>query len=111
MSHRAENSQGTLAFPVAASDDPQRPYAAAAPVCSAPNEPVLACEDNLSFMSRMGDGQVKLVVTSPPYNIGKDYEDRLTLADYLEKQASRHPGMRAGAASPGVDLLAGRQLR
>ena len=86
MSHRAENSQGTLAFPVAASDDPQRPCPAAAPVCSAPNEPVLACEDNLSFMSRMGDGQVKLVVTSPPYNIGKDYEDRLTLADYLEKQ-------------------------
>ncbi|MDE0204478.1 MAG: site-specific DNA-methyltransferase [Candidatus Tectomicrobia bacterium] len=46
----------------------------------------MACEDNLSFMGRIGDGQVKLVVTSPPYNIGKDYEDKLTLASYLEMQ-------------------------
>ena len=38
-------------------------------------------------MARLADGHVKLVVTSPPYNIGKGYEDKLTLADYLEKQA------------------------
>lgn len=29
---------------------------------------------------------VKLVVTSPPYNLGKEYEDRLNLSDYLEQQ-------------------------
>ena len=27
---------------------------------------VLACEDNLAFMERLPDGQMKLVVTSPP---------------------------------------------
>ena len=29
---------------------------------------------------------VQLVVTSPPYNLGKAYEDRLDLADYLREQ-------------------------
>ena len=37
-------------------------------------------------MSRLSDGHVKLVVTSPPYNIGKDYEARLSLDDYLDAQ-------------------------
>ena len=60
---------------------------AAVPTGAVHNEPVLACEDNLSFMARLADGHVKLVVTSPPYNIGKGYEDKLTLAAYLEKQA------------------------
>ena len=43
----------------------------------------LACEDNLAFMARIPDGGMKLVVTSPPYNIGKDYESRMSLDDYL----------------------------
>ncbi len=47
---------------------------------------VLACEDNLSFMEKLSDGQMKLIVTSPPYNLGKDYESRLSLDDYLEAQ-------------------------
>ena len=47
---------------------------------------VLACEDNLSFMEKLRDGQMKLVVTSPPYNLGKDYESRTSLEDYLEAQ-------------------------
>lgn len=29
---------------------------------------------------------VKLIVTSPPYNIGKPYEKRLALDQYLEQQ-------------------------
>ena len=33
--------------------------------------PVLACQDNLAFMEALPDGQFKLIVTSPPYNIGK----------------------------------------
>ena len=48
---------------------------------------VLACEDNLSFMEKLRDGQMKLVVTSPPYNLGKDYESRTSLEDYLEAQS------------------------
>ena len=49
-------------------------------------ELVLACEDNLSFMERLPDGQMKLVVTSPPYNLGKDYEDKTSLDAYIESQ-------------------------
>ena len=48
---------------------------------------VLACEDNLSFMEKLHDGQMKLVVTSPPYNLGKDYESKTSLDDYLEAQS------------------------
>ncbi len=47
---------------------------------------VLACEDNLAFMERLPDGQMKLVVTSPPYNLGKRYEAKTSLDDYLETQ-------------------------
>ena len=47
---------------------------------------VLACEDNLAFMERVPDGRMKLVVTSPPYNIGKDYESKVSLEDYLASQ-------------------------
>jgi len=34
----------------------------------------------------MPDGSVQLAVTSPPYNIGKSYETRSTLVEYLEQQ-------------------------
>ena len=46
----------------------------------------LACEDNMTFMSKLSDGQMKLVVTSPPYNLGKDYETKISLDDYLHSQ-------------------------
>ena len=51
-------------------------------------EPVLACEDNRSFLARLPAGSVKLVVTSPPYNIGKSYERRSSLDSYLDEQAA-----------------------
>lgn len=47
---------------------------------------VLTCEDNLAFMDRLPDGRMKLVVTSPPYNLGKDYESKISLDDYLAAQ-------------------------
>ena len=53
---------------------------------SGSNQVLLACEDNLAFMARLQDGLVKLVVTSPPYNLGKDYEVRTSLGEYLEAQ-------------------------
>jgi len=34
----------------------------------------------------MPDGVIQLVVTSPPYNLGKEYEDRLHLDDYIKEQ-------------------------
>jgi DNA modification methylase len=42
----------------------------------------MACEDNLSFMSDLSDGMMHLIVTSPPYNIGKRYERRSPLDVY-----------------------------
>ena len=87
MPDRSENAQGILSFPAPLPGTPRTLPSAAVPAGGPRHEPVLACEDNLPFMARLADGHVKLVVTSPPYNIGKDYEDKLTLADYLEKQA------------------------
>ena len=46
----------------------------------------IACEDNLDFLSRIPDGHCKLIVTSPPYNIGKRYEERSALDCYLDTQ-------------------------
>jgi site-specific DNA-methyltransferase (adenine-specific) len=34
-------------------------------------------------MDELPDGTVALMVTSPPYNVGKDYDDDLSLEDYL----------------------------
>lgn len=54
------------------------------------------CEDNLETMSRMTDGYVDHVITSPPYNLGKDvntfkskyatYSDNLTQDEFFEWQ-------------------------
>ena len=46
----------------------------------------LACEDNLSFLERIPDGCIKLIVTSPPYNLGKDYEQKTSLESYIRMQ-------------------------
>ena len=48
--------------------------------------PLLACEDNLAFINRIPDEKIKLVVTSPPYNLGKEYEIRASIDAYLETQ-------------------------
>jgi adenine-specific DNA-methyltransferase len=40
--------------------------------------------DCLEAMKRIPDGLVELTVTSPPYNIGKEYESNLPLNEYLE---------------------------
>jgi len=43
------------------------------------------CKD---FLKTIPDGSIQLIVTSPPYNIGKNYEKRLDLEQYLEQQKS-----------------------
>lgn len=48
---------------------------------------IMECEDNLAFMRRLHSGSMQLVVTSPPYNIGKSYEARTRLDDYVASQA------------------------
>jgi adenine-specific DNA-methyltransferase len=47
----------------------------------------MACEDNISFMRPLPNESMKLIVTSPPYNIGKKYERRVSLDLYLEEQS------------------------
>ncbi|HYA43088.1 MAG TPA: site-specific DNA-methyltransferase [Syntrophobacteraceae bacterium] len=43
--------------------------------------------DCLDLLKMIPDGFLQLVVTSPPYNIGKEYEKKLKLDLYLEQQA------------------------
>ncbi len=39
--------------------------------------------DCVERMKEIPDGTVKLIITSPPYNLQKEYEDKNTLDDYL----------------------------
>ena len=43
--------------------------------------------DTLHLLQRMPDAVAQLVITSPPYNIGKAYERRRSLDEYLAEQA------------------------
>lgn len=51
------------------------------------HDAVMACQDNLAFMRPLADESMQLIVTSPPYNIGKSYEARSSLAEYVKGQA------------------------
>lgn len=46
----------------------------------------VVCEDNLSFMKRFPSEKFKLIVTSPPYNLGKEYESKAGIDEYLANQ-------------------------
>lgn len=48
---------------------------------------VMRRADNLEFLRGMEDESMQLIVTSPPYNIGKSYERRSPLDAYVEGQA------------------------
>lgn len=50
------------------------------------HEAKIACENNLSFMDKLPSECIKLIVTSPPYNIGKKYEKKTSLDDYVQSQ-------------------------
>jgi adenine-specific DNA-methyltransferase len=47
---------------------------------------VIFSGDCLQFLKSIPDNSVQLVVTSPPYNLGKEYEKRIKLEDYLRQQ-------------------------
>lgn len=44
--------------------------------------------DCLKLISEIPDNFVKLIVTSPPYNLGKDYEEKIELKEYIKQQKS-----------------------
>ena len=47
---------------------------------------VTVCDDALKCASSLPTNFFSLIVTSPPYNIGKEYERRSSLRDYLAEQ-------------------------
>lgn len=49
---------------------------------------VLFHGDTTEFIDSLPSESVKLIVTSPPYNLGKEYEDRVSIEGYLEQQAN-----------------------
>jgi len=53
---------------------------------SVENDVTLFPGDCLAMLNRIPDSSVRLVVTSPPYNLGKSYERRKTLEQYLHFQ-------------------------
>ena len=50
-------------------------------------EIVLYQGDVLDFLKTIPDQSVRLIITSPPYNLGKDYEKRVSIEQYLKLQA------------------------
>jgi adenine-specific DNA-methyltransferase len=44
--------------------------------------------DCLEELRKLPSGSAQLVVTSPPYNIGKPYDDHLTIAEWTSNQAA-----------------------
>ena len=49
-------------------------------------EMVLYQGDVKNLLAEIPDNTVRLIITSPPYNLGKDYEDRVSIEQYLETQ-------------------------
>ena len=50
------------------------------------NVVTLHCGDSQTFLKTMPDNAISLVVTSPPYNIGKSYERKQDIMAYLAEQ-------------------------
>lgn len=57
------------------------------PVYEANARIILYQGDTSDFVDTLPDNSVKLIITSPPYNLGKAYEDRVSIEKYLAQQA------------------------
>jgi len=42
--------------------------------------------DSLTVLKKVEDGKFDLILTSPPYNVGKSYETKTSIEKYLETQ-------------------------
>ncbi len=47
---------------------------------------VLRCGDTYEFLKNLPKNTFKLIISSPPYNLGKEYESRVDLKSYLRAQ-------------------------
>lgn len=50
------------------------------------NRIVVHCGDSCDFLKTLPSDSVTLIITSPPYNIGKEYEARTSIESYLKQQ-------------------------
>ncbi len=50
---------------------------------SVDNQITLYNGDCLEFLKTISDKSIQLIVTSPPYNVGKSYEKKLRLNEYI----------------------------
>ena len=50
------------------------------------NKYTLINDDRMKLLKKLKDNSVQLIITSPPYNIGKSYEKRIPLNEYIEQQ-------------------------
>ncbi len=66
----------------------KRPTVACSPTFIPGFDVLLARNDSLRFLQSVPDKVARLVVSSPPYNIGKPYEQRTQLNEYLEWQGA-----------------------
>lgn len=48
----------------------------------------IECKDNIEYMRALPRESIHLIVTSPPYNIGKAYEKRTSREVYIEEQSA-----------------------
>lgn len=48
------------------------------------SDAVIACADSATFTRTLPSGIAKLIISSPPYNIGKAYERQVPIAEYLD---------------------------
>jgi DNA modification methylase len=57
------------------------------------------------FVKTIPDNSVNLIVTSPPYNLGKEYEKRSSLNEYYNKEGELYNLVRQGRGVPAVPLV------
>lgn len=55
------------------------------------SEITLAAQDAFEFLTKLEDDSVDLIVSSPPYYIGKEYDRSLSVADFLADHAKLIP--------------------
>src|ERR1043166_8609983 len=51
------------------------------------DDAVVVCKDTIDFMRGLPDESMKLIITSPPYNLGKEYETKQSLEAYISEQS------------------------
>lgn len=49
-------------------------------------EIILHLGDTHNFLKTIPSGKINLIITSPPYNIGKQYESKISIEKYLKHQ-------------------------